>query len=160
MSALKRKRSGQFLSSRKSLCVDKIKQFGRKDQKCVQVTDSLISDSINNPDMTDCPKVNDNNTWLNGRRIVEIGHLASQLYCTDCGLALQLANITKETRYGFGSLFYINCSCGVINSVETNKRHRVNKQGPKVFDINTKAALGKRKINILICDISHFPPDK
>jgi hypothetical protein len=109
MSALKRKRSGQFLSSRKSLCVDKIKQFGRKDQKCVQVTDSLISDSINNPDMTDCPKVNDNNTWLNGRRIVEIGHLASQLYCTDCGLALQLANITKETRYGFGSLFYINC---------------------------------------------------
>ena len=83
-------------------------------------------------------------SWREGRRICELGYLSDQLKCddSDCGENLSLSNIIKETRYGFGSRLYIECTCGIVNTVETNKRHRVNNKGPKVFDINTKAALG------------------
>ena len=53
--------------------------------------------------------------------IVELGHLAVQLSCSDCGDSLSLTKITKETRYGYGSLLYVDCTCGVVNMVQTNK---------------------------------------
>ena len=52
---------------------------------------------------------------------MELGHLAVQLSCSDCGDSLSLTKITKETRYGYGSLLYVDCTCGVVNMVQTNK---------------------------------------
>jgi len=79
---------------------------------------------------------------VTGRRIVEIDHLAKQLYCNDCGKHLNLNNIVNEKRYGFGSVLMIECECGSCNEVSTGKTHRTGKRGPAVFDVNTKAALG------------------
>jgi len=44
-------------------------------------------------------------------------------------------------------------TCGVVNMVETNKRHRVNNRDPKVFDINTKSALGIQILLNMCCYI-------
>lgn len=84
----------------------------------------------------------DVNSWNSGRRIVELGHMAKQMNCTDCDKTLNLFNIVNETRYGFGSLLLIECECGIVNEVTTGKTHRVGARGPPVFDVNTKAALG------------------
>ena len=82
-------------------------------------------------------------TWKTGRRIVELDHLAKQLeHCSDCEALLNLSNTVSEVRMGFGSTLYIQCECGVLNSVTTNKSHRTGKRGPPVFDVNTKAAVG------------------
>ncbi len=53
---------------------------------------------------------------------------------------------SDETRYGFGSLLYIRCDCGVINCVPTNKRSRKDDapRAKPTFSINDKAALGKK----------------
>jgi len=81
-------------------------------------------------------------SWEQGRRIVEIGHIAKQLICDDCGERLSLQDIVHETRYGFGSIFMIECECGIVKGISSGKTHRVHSKGPPVFDINTKAALG------------------
>ncbi|XP_062576921.1 uncharacterized protein LOC134267321 isoform X2 [Saccostrea cucullata] len=81
-------------------------------------------------------------SWRKGRRIVELDHMAKQMNCWDCGHTLTLNNIVNERRQGFASNLTITCECGVLNEVTTGKSHRVNKRGPAVFDINTKAALG------------------
>lgn len=90
-------------------------------------------------------------TWTDGRRIVELGFLSDQLKeCTRCKSALHLFHCIKEARYGLGSVLKIKCqSCFFINSVYTGKQHQ-NKEkqekGMKIFDINTKCALGRCKI--------------
>jgi len=43
-------------------------------------------------------------SWRDGRLVVQLGHLASQLVCCERGGNLGLNNIIKETHYGFGSL--------------------------------------------------------
>lgn len=78
--------------------------------------------------------------WYDGRRIVEIKHLADQLYCCKCRSHLHLSDIVNETRYGLGSVFNIICKndlCCHTNQVSTGKR---NSKG--AFDINTKVAIG------------------
>lgn len=55
-----------------------------------------------------------------------------------------MQNTRSETRRGFGSTLYIMCTCGVLNSVTTNKVHHLHKKGAPVFDVNTKAAVGKQ----------------
>lgn len=82
-------------------------------------------------------------SWRKGRRIVELDHMAKQMNCWDCGHTLTLNNIVNERRQGFASNLTITCECGVLNEVTTGKSHRVNKRGPAVFDINTKAALAE-----------------
>jgi hypothetical protein len=69
--------------------------------------------------------------------------MAKQMTCTDCGCRLALQNIVHEVRYGLGSVFMVECDCGIVNEVSSGKTHRVGTKGPPVFDINTKAALGK-----------------
>ena len=87
--------------------------------------------------------------WREGRRIVELGHLAEQLrMCGNakCDRPLYLHNITREERSGYASILYITCECGMPNQVTTGKSHRdpnKSKRGRPVFDINTKAVLGK-----------------
>lgn len=85
-------------------------------------------------------------TWRDGRRIVELDRLAEQMKsCWDCGQPLHLHNIQTETRMGFGSILYVDCDCGVLNAVSTNKFHcsKESPRGRRAFDVNTKAALGK-----------------
>jgi hypothetical protein len=83
---------------------------------------------------------------ITGRRIVDLNHLSEQLQsCKQCGTPLHLHMIEDERRYGFASILYIRCcKCNGVNKITTGKRHRVaDKKRALVFDINTKAALGK-----------------
>lgn len=84
--------------------------------------------------------------WREGRRVIELGHLADQLKgCINCGIPIQLANCFQERRYGLGSLLYIDCkNCDSINVVSTGKRHRNKSQkGMLIWDVNYKLSLGK-----------------
>lgn len=76
--------------------------------------------------------------------------------CDDCVNALKLNDIIEETRHEFESSLYVNCSCGVINKIETNKSHCTSERGPAVFDVNTKAAIGMclsiLKIILILCN--------
>uniref|UniRef100_K1R6A8 Mutator-like transposase domain-containing protein n=1 Tax=Magallana gigas TaxID=29159 RepID=K1R6A8_MAGGI len=77
--------------------------------------------------------------WYDGRTVVEIKHLADQLYCCKCRSHLHLSDIVNGTRYGLGSVFNIICKndlCCHTNQVSTGKR---NSKG--AFDINTKVAI-------------------
>lgn len=85
-------------------------------------------------------------TWEDGRRVVELGVLAKGLEaCSVCKEPLQLKNITEEKRYGLASLLYVQCECSNINSVYTGKSHRPSSShhGLPIYDVNTKLATGK-----------------
>lgn len=90
-------------------------------------------------------------SWLDGRRIVEFGVLIKYLEkCSWCENRLSLCNIIGETRHGLGSIFTIKCGlCGKENAVLTGKRHCAspNTSSEKCFDINTKLAAGKNILN-------------
>ena len=88
---------------------------------------------------------------MGGRRIVEISSLIEGLKaCCKCGERLSLVNIVKETRWGLGSIFYVECgSCNETNTVLSGKRHAAQdmagdaSEGRRsIFDINTKLAAG------------------
>jgi hypothetical protein len=73
--------------------------------------------------------------------------LAEQLQkgCKECEEGLALNNIVEETKQGLGSILYIQCDCGELNSVRTGKTHRdpnKKKVGRPIWDVNTKAATG------------------
>lgn len=85
--------------------------------------------------------------WRSGRRIIELRPVANKMECTYCKSTLSLHNIDRETRCGFGSTLYINCSCGTINSATTNKSHWSGNRGSEVFYINTKSATGSIKVD-------------
>ena len=64
--------------------------------------------------------------WKNGRRIVELGKLAEGLGCCSddgCDRLQDLRRTISEKRYGFGSLLWIQCECGVINKIYTGTYH-------------------------------------
>jgi phage FluMu protein Com len=95
-----------------------------------------------------------NISWSDGRRIVKLGYIASQLTeCQRCKIQpLHLVDCVNEIRYGFGSILKIKCNgCKYINSIYTGKQHRESEKkdkGMKIFDINTKSALDKAKSRI------------
>ena len=85
------------------------------------------------------------NSWTDGRRIVELDILASGLKaCSDCKEPLQLSNVVQETRDGLASLLYVTCKCGVLNTVYTSKSHRSEgcSRGKPLYDVNSKCAIG------------------
>ena len=124
MSENKRRKSGALISRKRSKRAVNISYFKTQSRESTvnAISDNLIHDSAQCEDEVKPPTP----SWRESRRIVELWHLAAHLSCTDCGDSLSLTNIAKETRYGYGSLLYIDCTCGVVNMVETNKRHRVN----------------------------------
>jgi len=144
MSERRRSRTGGFISKKRARSLDNIQFFGKSNVAKTTNTDDSEFNCVS--DIPDSISVDTNveNTPSSryDRRIVELGHLASQLVCCECGGNLVLHNITKETRYGFGSLLYIDGACWIINVVKTNKHHRRKPKGPKAFDINLKSALG------------------
>ena len=87
---------------------------------------------------------------VEGRRIVNISYMASQMSCMACESVLALVNIKRELRIGFASQFKILCEvCSHVNTVWTDKRHESTATSiyyssrTQPFDINTKAAIGK-----------------
>ena len=65
--------------------------------------------------------------------------------CDDCGQPLQLHKTNREVRDGLNSLLYVECICGMMNKVYTNKSHRAEgkKTGRPIYDVNTKTAMGR-----------------
>lgn len=83
---------------------------------------------------------------VEGRRIVELQVMAQHMYCTSCNQLLALANIEKERKQGLASMYSIRCHhCLLINLVPSGKQHPgLSKQSKSLFDVNSKAALGKQ----------------
>lgn len=53
-------------------------------------------------------------------------------------------NTIEERRFGFLSVLKVKCSvCLAVNDVPTGKKHRNKTMGPPMYDINSKAILGK-----------------
>ena len=78
------------------------------------------------------------------RNSLELKTLSEQLNAYDgCDSPLNLMNIEQERLHGFGSYLSIGrTTCNLLNTVVTNKTHPGRKL-PAIFDINTKAAIGK-----------------
>ena len=90
--------------------------------------------------------------WKEGRRLIEMGILAEQLYrgCSSCHQPLHLINCIDEQHFGLGSLFSITCSnCKNVTQVSSGKRHSStystgDQKNRKTctWDVNTKLASG------------------
>ena len=77
---------------------------------------------------------------VEGRRIVDIQHVAQQLHCLACKRDIFLRDIVKEVCHGFGSVFYTECShqdCKYTTKITTGTHHG------RVFDVNMKLATVK-----------------
>ncbi|CAC5370053.1 unnamed protein product [Mytilus coruscus] len=79
-----------------------------------------------------------NQSWVLGRRIVEIDLLALGMYCCICKSPLHLSNTVGEKLFGLSGILMIRCDlCDTVTDVQTGKR------GPTgSYDINTKATIG------------------
>ena len=81
-------------------------------------------------------------TEINGRRIIDVKHLASQIDCQNCKSNLYLSNIVNETRHGLASIFSIKCSkCLFISNVTTDEQNEDSNKKMH-FNSNTEIALG------------------
>ncbi|KAK7106751.1 uncharacterized protein [Littorina saxatilis] len=58
-------------------------------------------------------------SWKVGLRIVDLGELARQMYCTDCSSILDLNSTESEVEVGLASVLKILCQCGRDNHVRT-----------------------------------------
>ena len=71
----------------------------------------------------------------------------SEKGCHSCSVPLELINVKSEQKYGFVSVFSVQCSaCESINKIKTDTMHgrlSTTKLRKNLFDINTKVALGK-----------------
>ncbi|XP_063414850.1 uncharacterized protein LOC134696828 [Mytilus trossulus] len=95
---------------------------------CEVVVDELIIDS------------DKNNTWMEGRRVVELDVLAREMHCCRCNLPLHLSNTVGERLYGLASVLLIKCdnsACLATTDVHTGKR---TPNGS--YCINSKVAIG------------------
>ncbi len=103
--------------------------------------DQAASKAVNS---TDNKVKNDTSfTWSDGRRVVDLDQLAKGLNnCKSCMHTLNLLDTVKEVREGLGSVLHIKCDvCSTVNEVTTGKKHGEGGRG--VFDVNSKAAVGK-----------------
>lgn len=83
-------------------------------------------------------KINDNNEYLLGRRVVDIHHMADQMVCEQCGTLIHLRDIISEKNYGLASVFTMLCrSCHTIRKISSGKR-----DGCGGFEINYKVTIG------------------
>ncbi|VDI39825.1 Hypothetical predicted protein [Mytilus galloprovincialis] len=135
-------------------------------------TTSYSSSSYKQPDLSNFiheEVVDENNvnitsddSWRNGRRVVELGVLADHLAaCKQCGLPLSLQNCLNITTCGLAAVLKVLCvnqSCRNINAIPTGKQHN------RIWDVNTKLAtasihtgLGERQVNGFLSTL-HIPP--
>ena len=135
----KRSKRGRFVKggelNRRKLCAEKLR-----------VVIPQCSEGEKEPVNTMCERSEDEVSWDDGRRVVELGMLAEGLEsCCFCQQPIQLKYVVDEKRYGLASLLYIHCSCGQINTVRTGKSHRSADahRGVPIYDVNTKLATGR-----------------
>ena len=128
----KSNQNGRFICKRKriaTMAIQKVNQQKKKADKINPQQNSMIQ------------------SWQQGRRVVELGHLAEQLReCKGCHHPLHLLDVIREKRCGLSSFLYIKCrNCSKQNRVSTGKRHR--QKGKKVamqaWDANSKLGIGK-----------------
>lgn len=79
---------------------------------------------------------------VEGRRIINMKHVAHNMFCLSCKAVLSFIDIKEEKRVGVASLFSIQCRvCQKITVVTTDKQHKVDGQLSH-FDCNTELVLG------------------
>ena len=62
---------------------------------------------------------------VKGNRIVNLQHMANQLYCSDCNEPLLIQNIEKEKVQGLASIFSIRCrECLLVNTVKSGEEYK------------------------------------
>ena len=107
--------------------VKKVVEIDDVEEQCLEYVDEIVED--------------ENISWNDGRRIVNLKVLVEGLKkCNSCENRLNLVDIIKETRSGYGSWLEIKCACGASNKVATDTTHRNSIKGPgrPIFYINTK----------------------
>ncbi|CAC5386898.1 unnamed protein product [Mytilus coruscus] len=112
-------------------------EYAKKDDDLDTI--SMFADIDIGADVIIPPDPSHNDSWKDGRRVIELFELAQNLVCQLCNCPLNLIDTVSERKYGLGSVLTIPCgSCTACNSVETGKR---NSNG--AFVVNSKAAIGK-----------------
>ena len=82
---------------------------------------------------------------VEGRRIAHLKTLGRGLSCKQCKSVLSLSDIIDEKRSGLASKLFIPYRpCKTMNTVGTDKQHTVSNQKLH-YEVNTKAAIGKKK---------------
>lgn len=80
---------------------------------------------------------------VEGYRIVQIKKLADQMKCNFCQENLSFDAVENEERHGLASVFTIRCSkCLFLSKVETGEKYETPNRN-QVYEINSKAVLGK-----------------
>jgi hypothetical protein len=78
------------------------------------------------------------------RRIVNISHLAKELWCKSCNNCLTLEDLGEETRKGLVSKFKIACrACGYLQEVQTELKP---KECKYKYPVNLKLTEGMKFI--------------
>jgi len=117
-------------------------QFGEKQETETDISSSQICEKeINSDELHE-----DAEKLAEGRRIVDLYFLGTQLWCTFCKECLSLENIESEQRRGLGSSLLVRChKCLLINSIVTGKQHSPKESSRRNsrFDINTKLTVGQ-----------------
>ena len=63
--------------------------------------------------------------------------------CRDCPVPLSLSDAVGVDADGLGGLLHIVCqNCSTLNKIHFNKHHKNHLTGRRVFDGNTRLALG------------------
>jgi hypothetical protein len=86
--------------------------------------------------------------FIDGRRIVDLRYLATQMVCQQCETDIHLRDFISEQRYGAASELTFQCSaCGlcrfVSTSTDSSVRNSAEDRRSRVFDINCKIVIGK-----------------
>ena len=83
---------------------------------------------------------------LHGTRLVDLEYLVDQLNeCVTCSSPIIMSNGTvfNVQDKGLATVLDVKCEiCGMINRLHTSKKHNT-PGNQKVYDINTRAAIGK-----------------
>lgn len=96
------------------------------------------------PNLREPEQISQSAKDFDGRRIINVATFGSEMICKKCNYPQNLNCLVSEERHGLASIFWIKCpSCNFTNQVSTDKRHVSAVTSRAVFDINTKATLGR-----------------
>lgn len=99
------------------------------------------SSSVSNTNAND--KKNHTFVDIEGRRIMHVKTIASQLICRNCKAILSLLHTIEEKKIGLASIFYVQCQhCLTPNAVSTDKKHDTPTKRQH-YDINTLITMCK-----------------
>ena len=121
---------GKFSSKKRVKRLQQCAEMGKKNKKKTIVDDHEHREENTFP--------------VEGHRIVDLKYMARNMFCSSCRSPLLLQNIQREAKKGLASILHIFCdNCIFLNTVTTGDRRISPTTGYPLFDINTKAAIGK-----------------